>query len=241
MKKKVALCLHGYFNSFTDSSSKGVDGFNYLKKKVFDLPNVTVDVFIHSWDIEHQEEIESLYIPEYSMFEEQYSFDNLIRSYGLSNVSTPRSPLAVISHLYSVAKVMRAAFLKPYDIFIKARFDIGRINRMSSGPGKPNPYPVQCINFDPELVTKNPGAIMMANWQYYNDGPPDMWFYGDYEAMRPFSTLDLSVIEDLMPGSRFRQDANTMDEVVNAIRLYKSFLKKHNRWDNRVMLPTEWE
>ena len=32
--KKVALCLHGYFNSKTDGNSLGEDGFEHLKKNV---------------------------------------------------------------------------------------------------------------------------------------------------------------------------------------------------------------
>ena len=36
-----------------------------------------------------------------------------------------------------------------YDCVIKARFDLGRINRATSGPGKINPYACQCIKFDP--------------------------------------------------------------------------------------------
>ena len=29
---KVALCLHGLFDSLTDLNSKGIDGFNHIKK-----------------------------------------------------------------------------------------------------------------------------------------------------------------------------------------------------------------
>ena len=30
---KVALCLHGYFNSLTDKNSRGEDGYNHLVKE----------------------------------------------------------------------------------------------------------------------------------------------------------------------------------------------------------------
>ena len=42
-----------------------------------------------------------------------------------------------------------------YDCVIKSRFDLGRINRDTSGKGGVNPYPVQCINFNPNLDMNN--------------------------------------------------------------------------------------
>ena len=45
---KIALCLSGYFDSLTDLSSKGIDGFDHLKRHVFSKGDV--DVYIHSWD-----------------------------------------------------------------------------------------------------------------------------------------------------------------------------------------------
>ena len=41
-KLKVALCLHGKFDSLTDSTSKGKDGFDHIKKRIF--AKVTPDV-----------------------------------------------------------------------------------------------------------------------------------------------------------------------------------------------------
>ena len=47
---KIALCLHGLFDSTTDSSSNGYDGYAHIKKHVLDV--VDTDVFIHSWEFE---------------------------------------------------------------------------------------------------------------------------------------------------------------------------------------------
>ena len=74
-----------------------------------------------------------------------------------------------------------------YDCVIKSRFDLGRINRNSSGPGLGNPFAVQCINFNPEYNMK---VLYMANWQYLDtEGPADMWFYGNAEVMNNFSLV----------------------------------------------------
>ena len=32
---KTAVCIAGYFDSFTDPNSKGVDGYKHLQKHVF--------------------------------------------------------------------------------------------------------------------------------------------------------------------------------------------------------------
>jgi len=42
---KVALCLHGLFDSITDGNSKGIDGYNHIKKHILD--KVDTDVFVH--------------------------------------------------------------------------------------------------------------------------------------------------------------------------------------------------
>ena len=47
---KIALCLHGLFNSTTDSSSNGDDGFEYIKENILDKGEV--DVYIHSWELD---------------------------------------------------------------------------------------------------------------------------------------------------------------------------------------------
>ena len=56
---KIALCISGYFNSLTDSSSKGIDGFDHLKRHVFNKGDI--DVYIHSWDLENKQQIKELY------------------------------------------------------------------------------------------------------------------------------------------------------------------------------------
>ena len=43
---KIALCLHGMFDSSMDTTSNGLDGFAHIKKHILDKGDV--DVFIHS-------------------------------------------------------------------------------------------------------------------------------------------------------------------------------------------------
>ena len=240
---KVALCLHGLFDSLTDTNSKGLDGYHHIKKNILDV--VDTDVFVHSWEIEKMNEITNMYNPKSSIFEGQRDFTNIINKNRLNTLqSPPRPPQSVLSHLYSVTQSIKLAYNHntDYDIVIKARFDLGRINRTTSGPGKGNPYPVQCINFQPDIDNNK---IYMANWQHFNMGPADMWFYGSQTTMKSFTTLYDSLERNMTVGSEFHQFAsnieNNPNDLSNSIAFYKWRMLKNGLWDKRINLDTIWE
>lgn len=231
MKTKIALCLHGYFDSRMDPTSKGNDGYEHIKKHILECEDCEVDVYIHSWQPELYDRITSLYKPKAAEFEIQKDFSKEVISLGLDNMPgdspTGRSPHTILSHLYSVSKSFNLIEdINQYDLVIKARFDLGRINRNTSGPGKQNPYPVQCINFDPNIRE----GLCMANWQYIDgEGPADMWFYGPPKIMSKFKTLYSYVEKSMKPNK------------VNVIMLLKEWMESVGIWDQKVLLKTEWE
>lgn len=246
---KVALCLHGYFNSLSDSTSKGDDGFLHLKKHV--LSKVDTDVFIHSWDLDNRDRIIELYkdhIVDYT-FEEQLDFSTEITDNNLHLLQTPQgyvSPEIIFSHLYSVQKSFEFDQLKnnDYDIVIKSRFDVGRINRGSTDPGT-GAEPVQCITFDPSL---DMNRFYMAYWKYLDsEGPADMWFYSNQKNMLEFERIYTMIKEDLRVDptnltSEFSSWAGAEDGgIFNTIKAYKWFLLKSGLWDKKQLLKTTWE
>ena len=240
---KVALCLHGLFNSTTDKTSNGYDGYNHIKKHILDV--VDTDVFIHSWDIEKSDEINKLYNPISTIFESPKDFTELINDRGLNNLNrNPTSPHNVLSHIYSVTEAMKLPYNGNinYDIVIKARFDLGRINRTTSGPGELNPYPVQCINFQTEIQSDK---IYMANWQHFHMGPADMWFYGSMNTMKPFTTLYDSLDEQMKFRSPFHTFAVQIEgnpgDLSNSIAFYKWWMIQNGLWEKRINLETIWE
>ena len=241
---KIALALHGLFNSTQDLSSRGDDGYNHIKKHILDKGDV--DVFIHSWEVEKKEMIESLYKPVKSTFESQIDFLPLVKERKLDKLpNPPRKPETILSHLYSVTEAMKLVYQsrKKYDVVIKARFDLGRINRETSGPhNQTNPYPVQCINFNP-LIDKN--KIYMADWQYFKQGPADMWFYGSSEIMSKFKDLYNSLYDNMYVGSKLHDFATSMEEnpgdLSNAVIFYKFWMMSCGLWENKVALETFWE
>lgn len=242
---KIALCLHGYFNSSRDLSSLGEDGYYYIKKNILDGNNV--DIYIHSWDLDNKQIIESLYgkLIKKSIFESQIDFKplfekNNLHTYPIRGGATPF--WNVFSQFYSVQKsfeLMNESKIE-YDCVIKSRFDLGRINRNSSGPGFGNPYAVQCINFNPNYDMEN---FYMANWQYLDtEGPADMWFYSNKKNMDNFLKLFDIMSEDVKIGSEYQKWAGHEDGgLVNTIKAWKWFLLKTGLWDKKSLLETIWE
>ena len=240
---KVALCLHGLFNSTTDRSSLGSDGYEHIKKHILDV--VDTDVFIHSWEVDKIGKINDLYKPTSASYQYQLDFTNFIKERKLDKLQgTPRSPQSVLSHLYSVTQVMKLVYNSntEYDVVIKARFDLGRINRSTSGPGKGNPFPVQCINFNPNIEANK---IYMADWNHFHMGPADMWFYGSMDTMKPFTTLFDSLEEQMDMGSEFHQFATQIEgnggDLSNSVAFYKWWMIQNGLWENRINLQTIWE
>lgn len=242
---KIALCLHGLFDSTQDMTSKGSDGFNHIKKNILDGNDV--DIFIHSWEVDKKEEINNLYKPVKSLYEPQIDFDILVEERNLNSLSgMPRLPKNVLSHLYSVSKSVGLVYDKmgkcEYDIVVKARFDLGRINRLTSGNVGGNPYPVQCINFMTDIVDDK---IYMADWNHFHMGPADMWFYGSNKIMKNFINLYENLKEVMYIESDFHKFAtkieNNPGDLSNAIAFYKYWMVGNGLWDNRINLVTNWE
>lgn len=240
---KVALCLHGLFSSTQDSTSNGYDGWEYIKEHILDVADV--DVFIHSWEQERQETIKKLYKPVKSIFEPQKDFTPFVLDnelYSLPN--PPRSPQSVLSHLYSVAEAVKLVYEDNthYDIVIKSRFDLGRINRNTSGEGKGNPYAVQCINFKTDI---DKGRIYMADWNHFHMGPADMWFYGSQGIMSNFKFLFSDLEKEMKIGSEFHKFATTIEgnpaDLSNSIAFYKWWMIQNGLWERRITLPTVWK
>jgi hypothetical protein len=240
---KIALCLHGLFNSTQDPSSSGFDGYEHIKKHI--LNKGDVDVFVHSWEEDKHDLIEGMYNPKSAVYQRQLDFSDLIKERGLDKLNrNPRSPQSVLSHLYSVSKVMELPFKEKerYDVVIKARFDLGRINRNTSGPGLGNPYPVQCINFNPNIEADK---IYMADWNHFHMGPADMWFYGSEQTMNHFKNLYQTLEEQMVIGSDFHKFATKIEgnegDLSNSIAFYKWWMIQNGLWENRINLQTIWE
>lgn len=244
---KIALVLSGYFNSKNDNTSLGLDGFNHIKKHILD--NNNVDIFIHSWDISNKNIIQDLYANwiKNSIFEQQIDFMPIFNRNNLDKVPHNKGYshfTNALSQYYSVQESFKLID-STYDIVIRARFDLGRINRNTSGPfNTNNPYAVQCINFDQSL---DMNKFYMAKWQQSyldNEGPADMWFYSGWDNMKHFCNLYDIISNDVTYGSEYEEWAISSSSnawVLNVIKGWKWFLIKTGLWDKKILLTSEWE
>jgi len=239
---RIALCLHGLFDSVQDTSSTGLDGFDYIRRSI--LSKGDVDVFVHSWSVGKRDVILDLYNPKAFEFEEQVDFTPVVRERGLDKLrGVPREPQFIFSHFYSISRVFNLLNLDDYDVIVKSRFDLGRINRASSGPHNGNnPFPVQCINFNPNV---EPGRIYMANWNHFDMGPADMWFYGDASVMRNFKSLYEDACNNMVLRGDYYEFSRVIESnegnVSNVIAFYKWWMLRNGLWDRRVLLESVWE
>lgn len=231
---KIALCLHGYFDSFTDSTSKGNNGYRYIKKHILNLENV--DVYLHSWQPELTDHLLNLYHPVSYKFEPQIDFEPYCKEWGIDNlINPPRPPHTVLSHFYSIEEVFKLLYgtNNKYDLVIKSRYDLGQINRSSS------PNHVECINLN---LSNDLSRINMAHWPdkyMLNEGPPDMWFYGNQNIMESFSKIFDNIQHSLTKNVDYITDVTHRlgrHNLTNASVLYKQFFEDFNLWETRSTL-----
>ena len=252
--KKVALCLHGYFNSLKDHSSLGLDGYEHIKRNILNYRTAgyQIDIFFHSWEPNLLEKICDLYDPVLWISEEQIDFNKIAKEHCVSREDldlhqklgswslTSRKgagyvgPERILSHFYSVQKSVQLCkdWEKKnnfkYDCIIKSRFDLGRINRKYTGPNQKNP-PVQCINFNPEF---DMDFFYQAYWDLFNEGPADMWFYSSSENMKHFCSLyDKTLKEYLKKGSDYSTAVvqGWVESRINNFRSNESLKEVKNR------------
>jgi hypothetical protein len=247
--KKIALCLSGYFDSLTDKTSNGIDGFNYIKKKIFPKNKNNIDIFIHSWDLKNQDIIKNLYSPKDFIFEKQKDFSKKELDF-YKDVHWDRTldVNRLLSIAYSVSKSIElCSNTGIYDIVIRTRFDLGRINRNYSGipfiTFNPfsinrnfwrNRYPVQCINFNTSL---DMNYYYFAEWNKNEEGPADMWWYSSQKNMNKFIKFYDFANRELSLGSKFISKF----EKPNYIFLLKHFMIQQDIWKKKKDLKTVWE
>lgn len=240
---KTAVCIAGYFDSLNDNTSKGIDGFEHLKKHVFSKSDV--DVFIHSWDEVNRERILELYGNKVKAFKFEPQIDfRPLETVPPKGSYAPQS--RIFSQLYSVQESFRLLREHPsqnYDCVIKTRFDVGRVNRATAGPQNPrHPYAVQCINFNTSLDMNKFYLAKWAQRTFDEEGPADMWFYSNYNNMLSFSRIYDIILRDMVKGGEMEKWAGEEHGgLVNVIKCYKWFLLKTGLWNKKKALETKWE
>jgi hypothetical protein len=228
---RIALCLSGYFCGKSGPKAAD-DGYEYIKKKILD--NHHVDVFVHSWDVEHKDRIAVLYQPKRAVYQEQYSFEKELKNFDeqwfkkdLPHSSLYRSPFSSLSMNYS-----RKCSLKQkkkyeeqhhfvYDCVVMARFDLGQ-----RGKEHPQPYYVCNINFKPEL---DMNYFYSAFWHQLNCGFAEHWMYSSSENMDKLSLLYDRILDYYSPDNDY----------LKAMTTGWPYSNKYSEFSNEIMLKKE--
>lgn len=190
---KIALCLHGYYNS-SGGPGSGNKGFEYIQDKILDGNDV--DVFVHSWDLPAKQLILDKYNPTLSLFEEQKTFDEEIsnidcewfeENFNRKSTMYKNSIFQSFSFLYSrkIAIELKSKYEKDnnfeYDCVVLCRFDLG--NR-----GKEHPQVFYATDIDFNLEA-DLSKLHMKYWDQFNWGIPEHWFYSNSKTMNLVGSL----------------------------------------------------
>lgn len=189
---KNALCMYGLLGGTLDKRGKGkvVDFekcFKSIKENILDINNA--DIFIHSWSVDHKEDILRLYKPLQYIIEPQLHFDYDISKFPLIDGPDKLSNstwgnLANTSHWYSVMKSVDLK--KKYEVntgskyrcVMLCRFDIMFFNSILFGELDDNYLYASNYNH--------------KNEEKFNFGPvdgryEDLWFIGGTEKIDKLS------------------------------------------------------
>ena len=184
---KIALCLHGYYNSSGGPESCNF-GFDYLNKNV--ISGNDVDVFVHSWDLPAEERILQSYKPTSSLFEAQSDFEEELsridsewfeEGFDRSQTMYRNSIYQTFSFLYSrkasveLKKKYEEENGFEYDCVILCRFDLG-----SRGKEHPQLFYATDMEFN---LSADLDKLHMKYWNQFNWGIADHWFYSNSKTM----------------------------------------------------------
>lgn len=205
-KSKIALCIANLAAKGWHGAEAYKIGYAHLREKILDKYS-NVDVFLHSYEPELQEELLSFYNPQKFHFDTIMDFreewkdldqryDKLIGDDG--KIFPPHYP-KLFSMMYSRYKVglLKSEYEKEhnftYDWVILVRYDIAA------------PHLVR-IHFDARF---NRNFLYTCHFNQINIGPQDQWFYSTSEKMNVIFSLYEHLKEYLVTDSEFAMTATT--------------------------------
>jgi hypothetical protein len=126
---KIALCFAGQPRSFRK-------GYEFYKKNLLDVEDV--DVFIHTWNSEDNQEILDLYKPKRYLFEDTKFDVSVDGKYTNTPNAVKYPPRFTVSSYYSIfcstfLRIEQEVKTRPYDFVIKTRMDYAMNGRIPFG------------------------------------------------------------------------------------------------------------
>ena len=164
---RYALLLFGivgkvYYDKANFKADEDVDpkiAHHFYQKNIFDV-NSNVDVFIHSWDVNYEDELTKLYKPKKKVFEKQITFDE-------DNVKRH----SIESRWYSTLQVNNLK--KEYEKENNFKYDAVMCSRFDVGIFKPFVFSKYEMN----------GLYLPKSGDDFNGRVLDYWYVGSSEHM----------------------------------------------------------
>ena len=199
---KIALCIGNLASKGRQGSDAYKIGHQHIKSNLIDKFK-NIDIFLHSYEIELENELIDLYKPIKNKFENKPDFNdkykNLDTKYcNAGNPQTLTYPnlFSMAYSRYCVGKLKSEYELENgfvYDWVIFVRYDI------SSAPH------IEGITFDENL---NNSFIYSSMFNQLNAGPQDQWFYSNSKNMDIIFSLYDNLEEYFKTDSDFVLSAN---------------------------------
>jgi hypothetical protein len=250
---KTAICFYGLVGSRNDKNGKGVDldpniAWKYYESNIL-KENKNVDIFIHSWSIDSEEELIRLYKPVNYLFEKQilfpesknhpeiirwskYSLRTLLlkiikpHKYKMLKIEKEKEAFRAYSRWFSTRQSIK---LKKdyedlmgftYDCVMITRLDVGFFTKLKFDQLDLNYFYASNWNDAP-----NEKLNLKANRRNNKEGIGflDFWFISNSVFMDKFANLyDMIRNYSISPHSSSRQHIGTFTKNVRYI-LYRWF------------------
>ena len=181
---KIAICFYGLAgkkNNFQNShnwmqnsdESLGCDlSYNHYKHHIFDKNN-DIDIFLHTWSIEQEDELRELYKPKDSIFEKQKEFEGI----------NHRKTWGAFSRWYSTKKSIELKTKYElennftYDCVMLTRFDISFMTDLI--------FDIYDMNYIYASGQKNKDHVHVSSNEFISD----WWFFSNSNVMNEFSKV----------------------------------------------------
>ncbi len=231
----IALCLFGYPKGSTVYAGGAYQQkFKHLHEQVM-IHNP--DVFIHSWDVSLEDELNEIFKPKKYIFEKQKTFDDLISEVDVKRFLASRGDIfKTLSFFYTRYKSNELKCIqeeengKLYDCVITSRFDVGYHNH---GKNK-----TSYIDFN---IKNDLNSIYSAYWDQINAGISDHWFYGNSKDIDTVCNIYKHTVNYLKEDSEYCTtmkngwiDSDDNNEFSN------EFLKNYKKTDNLKKYPDHY-
>ena len=238
---RIAICFYGLVGSRVNKNGEGEDldpkvAYKYYKEFILNNAKDKIDIFIHTWSIDHKKELLKIYNPKLSVFEEQKQFKksllhpdikkfksifnlkNLIlkflfvKKYHSRLEMLKKQSFRAYSRWYSNKRVLE--LMNTYQSKEKIMYDCVMVTRLDIGFFKKiNFHDLELSNFYAGYRNNAPNKKNNFKGDYENELSDkefnDLWFISNSRDMIKFSKLfDLIENYNISPHKSSFQHVN---------------------------------